>query len=164
MNSKTDEALIEKKYDRAISLMQYQTELLWKEFEAFLLAETVLIGFLGNALIKEDAIIGKNPLVYWGAILGLIICIPWLSTFLHTYEFYNFRMAQAKRHEEELGFELLSEGKKLSSGDEVVIDFKRFRLAWLARFLPPRCAVGLLISLFGIAFSMLLILTRPWCR
>jgi hypothetical protein len=55
MNSKIDEATIERKYDRAISLMKYQTELLWKEFEAFLLAETVLIGFLGTTLTKEEA-------------------------------------------------------------------------------------------------------------
>jgi lysylphosphatidylglycerol synthetase-like protein (DUF2156 family) len=146
MNSKIDEATIERKYDRAISLMKYQTELLWKEFEAFLLAETVLIGFLGTTLTKEEAFTGKNIPVFLGAILGLIICIPWLSTFLHTYEFYNLRMAQAKRHEEEFGFELLTEGKILSSGKTIVIDGKEFHHAWLARILPPRRAVVLLHS------------------
>jgi hypothetical protein len=70
-------------------------------------------------------------------------------------------MAQAKRHEEEFGFELLTEGKILSSGKTIVIDGKEFHHAWLARILPPRRAVVLLISLFGIAFSILTIFTWP---
>lgn len=165
MKSSTDKkALSEKEYDRAISLMQYQTELLWKEFEAFLLAETVLIGFLGTALTQDGIIIGKNPLVFWGAILGILLCIPWWSTFWHNYGFYLLRMAQAKRHEVALGIVLLTEGEKLSLGDEVEIGDMKIRHSLSARLLPPRYAVRWLIILFGLAFFMLIIITGHWCR
>src|SRR3990170_4177089 len=106
----------EKEYDRAISLMQYQTELLWQEFGAFLLAETVLIGFLGTAFVQDSTLAGKNLLILGGATLGLILCFPWWSTFEHNYEYYVLRIAQAKQHEKILGITLLSDGEKLSSG------------------------------------------------
>ena len=150
----------EKEYELAISLMQYYTELLWKEFNAFLLTETVLIGFLGTILAQEHKIPEKNWLVFGGAIFGLVLCIPWLSTFLHNYEYYVLRIAQAKRHETTLGIKLMSEGGKLSSG--LCIDEKVFRHPWLARTLPPRRAISFLIFIFVTAFAILMIISGPW--
>src|SRR5690348_17351537 len=127
--------IADKEYDYAISLLQYQTELLWQEFGAFLLAETVLIGFLGTALSQGSTLVGKNWLIFGGAVFGLILCIPWLSTFLHNYEYYRLRIEQAKRHEIELGITLLSEGADLDSG--LLINKQVLRHPWLARKLPP---------------------------
>ena len=152
----------DKEYDRAISLMQYQTELLWAEFGAFLLAETVLIGFLGTALVQGGFKIGENLLVFGGAILGLILCIPWWTTFRHNYESYILRIEQAKRHETVLGIALLTEGQALSSGRTMNINGKMLRHPWLVRLLPPRRAVNMLILVFGIPFSVLIAITAPW--
>jgi hypothetical protein len=154
--------IADKEYERAISLMQYQTELLWQEFGAFLLAETVLIGFLGTALAQESTLIGKNWLIFGGAVLGLVLCLPWWSTFEHNYEYYRLRIAQARQHENILGIALLTEGKKLSSGQTVKVGNETFRHPLLARLLPPRLGVKFLIILFGIAFSMLIAITAPW--
>jgi len=152
----------EKEYDYAISLIQYQTELLWQEFGAFLLAETVLIGFLGTALSQANTLGEKNWLVFGGAIFGLILCIPWWSTFLHNYEYYVLRIAQAKRHETTLGIRLLTEGAKLDVG--LCIEEKVFRHRWLARRLPPKCSVRFLIFVFAIAFGILMISSGPWYK
>ncbi|MCC6300844.1 MAG: hypothetical protein IT314_16280 [Anaerolineales bacterium] len=152
----------DKEYDRAISLMQYQTGLLWQEFGAFLLAETVLIGFLGTALSQESILIRKNWLIFGGAIFGLILCIPWLSTFLHNYEFYLLRMEQAKRHEVTLGIALLTEGAELDS--ELSIGKKVLRQPWLARKLPPRYSVRFLIFFFSVAFGILVVISGPWYK
>lgn len=118
----SEHTVAEKEYDRAISLIQYHTQLLWQEFGAFLLAETVLIGFLGTALTQEKAIVGKNWLIFGGATLGLLLCLPWWSTFQHNYQYYRLRMAQAKRLEKGLAGTLLTEGEDLSSNKEVHID------------------------------------------
>ena len=152
--------IAEKEYEHALSLMQYQTELLWQEFNAFLLAETVLIGFLGTALAQADGLPEKNWLVFGGAIFGLVLCVPWWSTFLHNYEYYLLRIAQAKRYEDALGINLLSEGAKLDMG--LCIDEKVFRHPWLARKLPPRHSTRFLIFFFGLAFGILIIVSGPW--
>lgn len=151
----------DKEYDRAISLMQYQTELLWTEFGAFLLAETVLIGFLGTALAQEGPNIGGNVLIFGGAILGLILCIPWWSTFRHNYEYYVLRIEQAKRHEAALGITLLTEGDELSLGKKLNINGRVLHHPWLVRVLPPRRAVNLLIIIFVIVFIALIAITTP---
>ena len=152
----------EKEYDRAISLLQYHTELLWQEFGAFLLGATVLIGFLGTALSQESALIGKNWLVFVGALFGLILCVLWFSTFLHNYEYYRLRIEQAKRHEEALGIVLLTEGEELNSG--LGINKRKLRQPLLARMFPPRRSVKLLILLFGIVFGILMIVSGPWYK
>jgi hypothetical protein len=163
-SKRTNSDVADKEYDRALSLMQYHIGLLWEEFGAFLLTETVLIGFLGTALAQKEPMIGKNWVVFGGAILGLILCFPWWSTHWHNYRYYQLRIEQAKRHEAKLGISLLTEGEKLSSGSAVIINGKKLRHPWLARLLPPRRAFSLLIILFGAAFSILIVITGPWYK
>jgi len=118
--SKSD-SLANKEYERAISLMQYHTGLLWQEFGAFLLAETVLIGFLGTALTQTKMSIADNRIVFIGSVLGFFLCFPWCATFQHNYAYYRLRVFQAKRCESVLGMTLLSEGQALSSGETIHI-------------------------------------------
>jgi hypothetical protein len=148
-------------YDRALSLMQYHIQLLWQEFGAFLLAETVLIGFLGTILAQEGTVAGNRLLTFGGAILGLLLCIPWWSTYWHNYKYYELRITQARGHEKALGISLLTDGKKLSSGDSVSIDGLTIRHPFSARLLPPRRAVPWLIVIFGLAFLALTVFTWP---
>jgi hypothetical protein len=160
-----DLASKEKEYEQALSLMEYHTGLLWEEFGVFLLAETVLVGFLGSALVsamQTQRLVSENLVVFFGSILGILLCIPWYATFQHNYQYYRLRIEQAKRHESVLGTTLLSEGYMLSSGKALTISGTKLRLPLLARHMPPRRAVPLLISLFAITFLILIIITGPW--
>ncbi len=152
----------EREYDYAISLMQYHTDLLWKEFSAFLLANTVLIGFLATALADKEPIVRENWLVFLGSILGLLICPLWCATFQHNYKYYQLRVLQAKRHESALGISLLSEGGMLSEGEPVHIGDEKLQFHPLAQHLPPRRSVPLLIGLYAIAFGILIVISGPW--
>jgi len=156
----------DKEYERAISLMVYHTELLWEEFGAFLLAETVLTGFLGTALLsaaqQTKAIVAENLVLFSGSILGFLLCIPWYATFLHNYQYYRLRVEQARRHESALGMTLLSEGQKLSSGEAIRVGDMKLRLPALARCIPPRRSVPLLIAMFAFTFLVLIAITGPW--
>ena len=149
-------------YDRALSLMQYHIQLLWQEFGAFLLVETVLIGFLGTSLAQEITSTPNSLLAFGGATLGLLLCLPWWSTYWHNYKYYELRIVQARRHEITLGISLLTEGKNLSSGEGVKIDGITIRHPFSARLLPPRRAMPGLIILFGFAFLALIAITWPW--
>lgn len=155
----------EKEYKQALSLMEYHTGLLWEEFGVFLLAETVLVGFLGAALVSEpqtQRLVSENVVVFIGSILGFLLCIPWYATFQHNYQYYRLRIEQAKRHESILDTTLLSEGHVLSSGKTITIGGTKLRLPLLARHMPPRRTVPLLISMFAITFLILIVITGPW--
>ncbi len=146
-----DKYVAEKEYQFAISLMQYATSLLWQQFGVFMLVETIIIGYLGNALIDENnqLVLGKNPLVFIGSILGLFICILWYFTFEHNYRSYLLRMKQSKRHEKLLGFSLFTEGEKEYDNSNI------------PRWLRPHNAFKLLIIVFIIGYIILICVTNP---
>ena len=95
----------------AIELMQYHTEDLWQQFGSFLLAQTVLLGFIGSSLANN---VNKNWVLFGGSFIGLLLCFPWYSTFNHNYQYYLLRIKQARHQEEKLGISLLSEGRMYS--------------------------------------------------
>ena len=151
----------EEEYKYAITLMQYATQLLSQQFGVFMLAETVIIGFLGNALRENNKLVlGENIWVFSGAIIGLIICVFWYSTFVHNHKLYLLRMAQAKRHEAKLGFRLFAEGKELIKEKKVKIDSDEISYK-LFNWLRPYPAMRSLIFLFIGIFIFLVIFTRP---
>lgn len=141
--------------------MQYATQLLSQQFGVFMVAETVIVGFLGNALRDGNKLVlGENSWVFWGAIIGLIICVFWYSTFVYNHTFYLLRMAQAKRHEENLGFRLFAEGNVLNKEKKLKIDGSPISYK-LFRWLQPYPAMKSLIFLFTGLFIFLIIFTRP---
>jgi hypothetical protein len=140
--------LVMKEYKLAISLMEYHTNLLWLEFGAFLLAETIILGILGQMIIQNES---HNRI--------LILCIPWGTTFEHNYKYYHLRIEQARELEPKLGFSLLATGRVLSHGETVQINKECLRFCFLAKMLPPRRAVPALIILFVILFILMIIST-----
>ena len=141
-----------KTYEVAITLIQYNISLLWQEFNVFLLAETVLLGFMGTALTGASQTSVSNWLITSGSIFGILLCILWSATYLHNYKYYILRIEQAKVYEKELGIALIIDGGKLSSGQTLSFDNNRIRFPYLARILPPRCSMPILIGLFALAY------------
>lgn len=141
----------EKEYQYAISLMQYATELLWHQFSVFMLTETIIVGYLGNILIRNNKLVlGENLFVFVGSVFGLFICILWYSTFKHNHKAYILRMNQAKRHEKVLGIRLFTEGEK------------EYNESKIPRWFRPYSALKFLIFSFGILFALLIVVTRPY--
>jgi hypothetical protein len=143
--------IAEKEYQYAISLMQFATTLLWQQFGVFMLVETIIIGYLGSALIDKNnqLVLAQNLFVFVGSILGFIICILWYSTFEHNHKSYLLRMSQAKRHEQVLGVSLFTEGEK------------EYVNSHIPRLLRPHGAFRLLIISFSILFVVLIFVTMP---
>jgi len=154
--------LTKEEYGFAISLIQYHVTLLWQEFGVFFLAESVLIGFLATVVAQaSDGIRGSVP-IFAGSILGLLLCLPWWSTFWHNYRYYQLRIEQALRVEKKLGLSLMSEGQSLSEGNVVSIGKRKIRLPFLAQLVPPRRGIPSLIILFASAFAALIGFSWPF--
>jgi hypothetical protein len=134
-------------YERALTLIQYHVELLWLIFGAFLLTETVLLAGIAT-ILKDD----PEPWLFWGAMLGLVLVLPWASSWSQNYHYYRLRMLQAKRFEPAAGT-LLTEGAAFAKGACV----GDLRMPWLARTLPPRRAVPFLIGAFAVVFLSLVV-------
>ena len=98
-------------YDRAIQLVQYHAQILWWSFGTFLLAETVILGFLGNTLASASPTCqDQNALVFWGSVIGLFLIIPWYGTFKYTHTQYLLRITRARQLESLTGSHFFKDG------------------------------------------------------
>ena len=118
-------------YDRAITLIQYYVQLMWFIFGAFLLAETVLLGALAS-LVKD----GPSPLVVGVAVVGMLLTIPWWTSYRYNHSLYRLRVAEALRLEPGTG-ESFTTGKRLIDGQPYVAEFGPISIPRLARILSP---------------------------
>lgn len=144
----------EKQYDRAITLIQYYVQLMWLVLSAFLLAETVLLGAI--AAVAKD---GPDAFVFGGALLGLILVIPWWTSFRYNHALYALRVFEARSLEPQVG-SFFTNGRVVIESGSSPLD-RSIRIPWLARRLAPRHAVSFLIWVFAASFVVILISYHP---
>lgn len=148
MKNKQNEG--EKNYDRAITLIQNQVQLFWLVFGAFLVTETVLLG--GIASLAKD---GVNLWAFFGAILGLGVCILWWGTFQYNHAFYKLRIEEAKQFEP-------TQGNFFLNGSDLINKKKPLKVIIPWHGLQPKAAISFLIIMFAIAFLSIAIANNCW--
>jgi hypothetical protein len=144
----------EKQYDRAITLIQYYVQLVWLIFGAFLLTETVLIGAIAS--VAKD---GPDAFVFGGAILGLILIIPWWTSYRYNHALYTLRVREAYSLEPANGT-FFTNGKTLIDTGATSLD-PDIRIPRIARIFAPRHSVSSLIFIFAVAFIIILVSYWP---
>jgi hypothetical protein len=142
-----------RKYDRAIILIQNQVQLFWLVFSAFLITETVILSALVT-LIKDE----KNILIFFASIFGLIICVAWWRSFQYNHSFYLLRIEEAKKLEKNNGF--YRQGAELIKNRMIKIGENLITIPWHGG--SPKMAVSILIFLFALAFLALGVLNNPF--
>lgn len=153
-STKQDRA--DKQYDRLIELINYYVQLTWLIFGAFLLSETVLLGVVATA--AND---GPRLLVFGTGVLGLLLTLPWWSSYRYNHALYLLRIAEARKLEPQVG-NFFSSGNKLIAGEIFESPIGPISIPWLSRKLPPSKSVSLLISLYALTFFVILVSYWPW--
>jgi len=143
-NIRTEEQR-EKDYDRAITLIQNQVQLFWLVFGAFLLSETVLLGAVVS-IAKEES----NLWILAGSVFGLVLCIPWWTSFKYNHAFYKLRIEEAKEC-------VPSEGRFFLNGNDLIEGKNPLGVSIprCAILLKPKKAIALMIIMFAIAFLLI---------
>jgi hypothetical protein len=145
-----------KQYDRVLMLIQYYVQLTWLIFGAFLLAETVL--FAAIAAAAKD---GPRLFVFLAAALGLLLTLPWWSSFRYNHALYLLRVAEARKLEPLAGT-FFTSGAELISGVTVQSTFGPISIPAFARELSPSRSVQFLIFLFAVSFASVAVAYWPW--
>lgn len=134
-----------------IALDEAHTEgaLLWQVFAAFLVAHSVLVGFILSAF-SQDPVSVRGLLV--GGVFGGVLCIPWYAAFSRSAAYYDFWLAVAARAEPP-GIRLISgEGRRFAEGKSVKIVCDEHQIPWIGRQLRVKRAGAILILAFGAAY------------
>jgi hypothetical protein len=120
-------------YKLAISVIDLDNRNLWSTFGAFLVAETILLGFALTNLFGSTiriTIPGSHLGPFLASMLGLVLCLPWAVTHYRAATQRDLRIAQARALEEDPS-RLLRDGKQLADCGEVTVGTETFRLELL---------------------------------
>jgi len=87
------------KYKITLDFLKFEATTLWQIFSAFFVAHAIFISFVLTVLANNNTDKIKFVLLLIASIVGLILAIIWLGTFIGNSDWYYFRMAQAKNAE-----------------------------------------------------------------
>jgi hypothetical protein len=138
----------------ARDMLRYESDRLSSIFSAFLLANTVLMGFLLHAATGGGGFPGETGTAVAGGLVGLCVSGLWLAAYERNASALEMRIARARETEPD-GWELLTgRPDSFDQGEAVVFDGRDepMRVKGLAR-LGIRNAGRLLISLFSVVYA-----------
>ena len=153
MGKRDDEHAMEH-FAAARDMLHFESDRLSNIFSAFLLANTVLMGFLLHAATSSGGFPGEPGTAVAGGLVGVCVTALWLAAYERNSALLEMRMARARETEPD-DWELLT-GRPHSfvRGDAAVFDGEDepMRVTGLAR-LEIKYAGRLLIALFAVAYA-----------
>lgn len=149
-------------YSHALDLLKYEGEMLWQILGTYMVVNTLLIGFIGQAIITNPnfSTNGSWPCVF-GGFFGLAMVIPWYGTFLRNSKYYRFRMDQARKLED-LQFPLLNgDGHLFAENNKVPGIEKPHHLHHISAWMRNKRAADILILSFVIIYFLAIVYCWP---
>lgn len=137
------------RYSYAIQLLLKESDVYWQTYSAFLVAHGVFLAFLLDSDYKDD------HRILAAAVLGFILCIPWIASLERNRAKYKLRMEQAKAFEPKNWNLLAKDGADFAEGKCVVINGQCLRMPLIARILRSNPAARFLILVFAAAYVII---------
>src|SRR6478735_8729864 len=104
MGKRDDEHAMEH-FAAARDMLRYESDRLSSIFSAFLLANTVLIGFVLHATMTSGGFPGEPGTALAGGLVGVCVSALWLAAYERNVSVLEMRMARARETEPD-GWEL----------------------------------------------------------
>lgn len=105
-------------------------------------------------------LITKNPSIFFLAILGLLISILWLLSYIRLSSYFKFKIAQAKQREPDNWMLLKEDGEAFADGVSIRIgrDTHNFGIGKYSNL----AIVPVMVILFMIFYTGVAVSTFPW--
>jgi len=116
-------------YKLSHALVIHEAQAQWNVSALFVLANSVLAGFIGTNLLQTNK---PQPEILTLKILvgiGLTLTILWFFSNLRTSNWYRFRMAQAKQREPDGWMLFNDDAENESKGDTIIIKEEEYNLS-----------------------------------
>jgi hypothetical protein len=76
-------------YDRALQLVQHHAQVVWWAFGTYLVTQTLILGFLTQAISNYDPLKCNMKIWLFGAsVFGILLVLLWWITFDYTHVQY----------------------------------------------------------------------------
>jgi len=152
-----------KNYEYIFKMAMHEAEFAWSTGNIFLLANTILVAFVGSNFLSPQK---ENLwLVLSTSVLGILISIFWYFTFKRIIRRHAYWTARARDYEEDKKiFNIFSgDTKILADGGIVVADGEKFDLkTWGFVHLPIHKSLQFVIFLFILFYLIVLVMGIKW--
>jgi hypothetical protein len=141
-------------FEAARDMLRFESDRLSNVFSAFLIANTLLMGFLLHASTGHGGFPGEPGTACVGGLVGLCVSGLWLAAYERNASLVDMRLARARETEPD-GWEVVTgRPRSFDRGDAVVFDGEDepMQVSGLAR-LDIRSAGRLLIALFVLLYA-----------
>lgn len=149
----TEDELNMHRYEKALELLRFEGEMLWKIMSAFMVVHTIMLAAIEQLMTQQTTL---KWLVIVLCIFGLLACLLWLGTFNRNTAYYHFRMSQAKLAEPATWELLNGSAEKFAAGYPVTVDGKTHHIKGLGHVVSNKLGAKLMIWMF-IALYMVII-------
>ena len=153
MGKRDDEHPMEH-FAAARDMLRYESDRLSSVFSAFLLANTVLMGFLLHAAMSSGGFPGEPSTAVAGGLIGLCVSGLWFAAYERNASALEMRMARARETEPDDWELLTGRPRSFDQGEAVMFDGQDepMRVKGLAR-IEIRNAGRLLIAMFSLVYA-----------
>jgi hypothetical protein len=97
------------KFKLSIDMLKFEATVLWQIFTTYLLANTIILGFLTSGLFEDAPKTTSFILLITGSIVGLIITTLWFKTYNINSDWYYFRMNEQAKLDETIFVESIKD-------------------------------------------------------
>jgi hypothetical protein len=148
-------------YQVATNLWWYLGDLVWAEYNAMLVVNSVVVAAIGIGLTSQQPL----PLLTVGLpAIGLVLCALWAQLLARGTAHYLPYLAAARELEDEyLGnrVRVISRANEFNEGQKVVYRIggqpRTLRMSFWSRILPTRRTAYVVISVFSAMYVLLLV-------
>ena len=153
MGKRDDEHAMEH-FAAARDMLRYESDRLSSVFSAFLLANTVLMGFLLHAAMSSGGFPGEPSTAVAGGLIGLCVSGLWFAAYERNASALEMRMARARETEPDDWELLTGRPRSFDQGEAVMFDGQDepMRVKGLAR-IEIRNAGRLLMAMFCLVYA-----------
>lgn len=141
-------------YQVAVNMWNYEGQILWSKFNAFLIANSILLGGTGLALSEGTTLGACGSFVKVMCIAGILLCVIWFLLMERSWGCYRYWIFSAREIEEKFmsgAVQTISRGGEFADLGNATLEIggkpQQVKMTLLGR-LKIRWASYLLIFLF----------------
>ena len=150
-----DQEIQIERYKIAVEQVRWEGNLGWDNFRTFLIVHTIFIGFLLKGVFERQDTYSVGS--FFIALIGILLCIPWVATKIRNDSYYRFRMAQARELEPDDWSYFKGKGKDFSDGKTVEIQGKPYKIRKLGQVIKKPLATTIIIRTFLVIYILIAI-------
>ena len=151
-------------FKTALQLLTLEAQLLSNIFTAFLIAHSIIIGALITTILNSDFILCFcfNLKVFLIGLVGVLLSLLWLFSYLRGSSYYSLRITQAYENEPKGWFLYDTIEDDFSNGKAVKIGDRDCRINYFGRLFNIRIIMIILILVFLLSYTISVISFGPW--